>query len=517
MRAYSSRIGTPSADGEAYGYWVFVLGVIVGAAGIALVLISDAASMERGAGVVLGAVALVLFLVGPTIRLPIRPAGSYLSYLGAVVCLAAAAWFVFAYPDDFGADFAGQEVEIIGLYGIGVVVIALGSVLVPLATSLREERDAAVAEAEHERATAAEQQDEHNEVVREAERRARTAEHARQEAEQAREQTEARLDALRTSQSQFEAYTDRGGKHRWRLRHRNQNIIADSAQGYTSRQSAQQGLAAVRRDALGAPVVDLDVVAPETDVSASEEAVEGPDAPPMLADESSQATVEVYEDEAGKFRWRLRHDNGNIIADSGQGYAAADGRDTAVERFREYASTAEYLRIDPTAFEIYQDTAGEYRWRLLHENGQILADSGEGYASRQKARQGAESVRTNAPEDGAASFEVYEDNAAKYRWRLRHDNGNIIADSGQGYAEKRSAEDGVVRVREYAPAADILQIGTAAFEIYEDQAGEVRWRLRHRNGNVLADSGEGYADRRGAIEGIHSVKRNAPGAEETSA
>jgi hypothetical protein len=49
-------------------------------------------------------------------------------------------------------------------------------------------------------------------------------------------------------------------------------------------------------------------------------------------------------------------------------------------------------------FELYRDREGKYRWRLRHDNGNVLADSGEGYASKQKARQGIESVKTNAPE-----------------------------------------------------------------------------------------------------------------------
>jgi len=47
-------------------------------------------------------------------------------------------------------------------------------------------------------------------------------------------------------------------------------------------------------------------------------------------------------------------------------------------------------------FELYEDDAGEYRWRLVHSNGNIIADSGEGYASKQKARQGIRSVKENA-------------------------------------------------------------------------------------------------------------------------
>jgi uncharacterized protein YegP (UPF0339 family) len=49
-------------------------------------------------------------------------------------------------------------------------------------------------------------------------------------------------------------------------------------------------------------------------------------------------------------------------------------------------------------FEVYEDVEGKYRWRLRHDNGNIIADSGEGYASVQKAKQGIESVKSNAPD-----------------------------------------------------------------------------------------------------------------------
>ena len=50
----------------------------------------------------------------------------------------------------------------------------------------------------------------------------------------------------------------------------------------------------------------------------------------------------------------------------------------------------------------------------------------------------------------------------------------------------------------------------ATFELYEDRAGEWRWRLRHQNGNIIADSSEGYSSKAGAENGIQSVKENAP-------
>jgi uncharacterized protein YegP (UPF0339 family) len=92
-----------------------------------------------------------------------------------------------------------------------------------------------------------------------------------------------------------------------------------------------------------------------------------------------------------------------------------------------------------------------------------------------------------------------------------------VADSGEGYASEDGVGDAIERLRELAPTADVLDIGQAAFEVFEDASGEFRWRLRHRNGNILADSGQGYAARTGAWDGIESVKRNAPGAEVESA
>jgi len=53
----------------------------------------------------------------------------------------------------------------------------------------------------------------------------------------------------------------------------------------------------------------------------------------------------------------------------------------------------------------------------------------------------------------------------------------------------------------------------ARFEVFRDRADEWRWRLVHRNGNVIADGGEGYASKQNALKGLRSVRRNAPGAE----
>ncbi len=517
VSVYSNRIGKPSTADEAFGYWVFVIGVLAGLVGIILVLMSESPGQTiRGAGIALAALGLLLLMIGPTIRLPLRRSATIISYLGMAIGLAGIAWFLTDFTaGDWGAAFANNEVLIMATYSVGILAIAVGSMFIPLLASPRERQEAAESERD-------EALEELSRKKKEAEQRAEEAEQQRKEAERLAEEAASErsqreilaleLQRIEDSQSQFELYTDTAGKHRWRLRHRNRNIIADSAQGYSSRQKAQQGLSAVKRDAFGAGVVDLDKVE-GVEVEEVDDAVEGDAAPAFVEEVESKATFEGYEDSGGKHRWRLVHDNGNIIADSGEGYSSSSGRDDAVDRVRHYVQAADYLKLDPAAFELYQDKGGKYRWRLLHKNGNVIADSGQGYASRQKARQGIDSVQSNAGGGGSAEFEVYEDNAGEYRWRLVHSNGNIIADGGEGYASEGGAEDAVERVREYAPEGHVLDIGSAAFELYEDSGEEWRWRLRHRNGNIMADSGEGYAARGGAEDGIHSVKHNAPNAE----
>jgi uncharacterized protein YegP (UPF0339 family) len=534
---YEDSIGEPSTSGEVYGYWMFVLGLVAGFLGIALVMFSDSAGEPiRGAGIALAGLGLILLLIGPIVRLPLKRSATMMSYVGAAIGLVAVGWFVVAFnAGNWGAAFANSEPLVIGLYGFGVLVIAAGSVLTPLVTSPREERKAAEARAgraEAKRDAAREelerQEDQDREEQQAAEARAGQAEATRDAAmreitrrEEGMATSEAEHQALvselaqiEESQSQFELYTDSGGKHRWRLRHSNDNIIADSAQGYTSRQGAQQGLSAVKRDAFGAAVMDLDKIeTPESD-GAEESEDPGTDEEETQAagDEAVETTFETFEDAGGKHRWRLRHGD-DVVASSGQGYASESSRDGAVESIRKYVQSADYLRLDPASFQLYRDEGGKHRWRLLHRNGGILADSGQGYSSRQKAKQGIESVQANVAEGGNAEFDIYEDEAGEYRFRLVHGNGNIIAAGAPGHDSKSGAIEAADTLLEHAAAAHVLDIGSAAFEIYEDEAGKWRWRLRHRNGNIMAASTDDYAERSGAEASLNVVKQHAPEAE----
>ena len=49
-----------------------------------------------------------------------------------------------------------------------------------------------------------------------------------------------------------------------------------------------------------------------------------------------------------------------------------------------------------------------------------------------------------------ADFQIYRDNTGEYRWRMRADNYEIIADSGEGYVNKSDCEHGIELVKRLA-------------------------------------------------------------------
>lgn len=45
-------------------------------------------------------------------------------------------------------------------------------------------------------------------------------------------------------------------------------------------------------------------------------------------------------------------------------------------------------------------------------------------------------------------------------------------------------------------------------EFYIDEAGEYRWRIKARNGRIMADCAEGYKEYRDCTKAIHKILKN---------
>ncbi|WP_135851814.1 HVO_2922 family protein [Halorussus salinus] len=106
--------------------------------------------------------------------------------------------------------------------------------------------------------------------------------------------------------------------------------------------------------------------------------------------------------------------------------------------------------------------------------------------------------------DAIDAFEAVETVAPSLVSRTKEAAARVVRERTGGRVEMRQLDGSTVEALE-APAK-------AAFEVYEGKDGKWRWRLVHDNGNTIADSGQGYSSRQAAEKGLRSVKRNALGA-----
>lgn len=105
------------------------------------------------------------------------------------------------------------------------------------------------------------------------------------------------------------------------------------------------------------------------------------------------------------------------------------------------------------------------------------------------------------------------------KFDLKAGNGEVIATS-EVYTSRSACLNGVESVRKNAPIAKLEDqtvegfetVTNPKFEVYTDKAGEFRFRLKARNGEIIAVS-EGYKAKASCMNGIESVRKNAPEAE----
>ena len=106
-----------------------------------------------------------------------------------------------------------------------------------------------------------------------------------------------------------------------------------------------------------------------------------------------------------------------------------------------------------------------------------------------------------------------------YVFNLKAGNGEVIAVS-EVYTSESACMKGIESVKKNSVAAKLEdqtvenfeKVTNPKFEVYTDKAGEYRFRLKARNGEIIA-TGEGYKAKASCLNGIDSIRRNAPEAD----
>jgi uncharacterized protein len=109
-------------------------------------------------------------------------------------------------------------------------------------------------------------------------------------------------------------------------------------------------------------------------------------------------------------------------------------------------------------FEVYQDSAQQYRWRLVAGEGQdrqVLATGGQGYKAKADCMHGVKSIQDGIDK---LKFESYEDNAKQNRWRAKASNGQVVGASASGYKTKADCDGAVEAIKKGAAKAPVEEV-----------------------------------------------------------
>jgi uncharacterized protein YegP (UPF0339 family) len=105
-------------------------------------------------------------------------------------------------------------------------------------------------------------------------------------------------------------------------------------------------------------------------------------------------------------------------------------------------------------FECYTTESGKWRFRLKASNGQIILVS-ESYESKDGCENGIASVKENAR--SADSFEKLTSENGKAYFNLKAANGQVIGTS-EMYESEAGRDNGIESVMGNAPDADVSEV-----------------------------------------------------------
>ncbi len=128
---------------------------------------------------------------------------------------------------------------------------------------------------------------------------------------------------------------------------------------------------------------------------------------------------------------------------------------------------SQYVTINMGKYVIKKTSNDGFVFNLLANNNEVIGSS-QTYKSMASAKSGIESVKKNAGseiEDQTLKdfevkknpkYEIYQDKAGEYRFRLKASNGEIIL-SSEGYKAKSSAKNGIDSIQRNADSEIVDQ------------------------------------------------------------
>ena len=159
----------------------------------------------------------------------------------------------------------------------------------------------------------------------------------------------------------------------------------------------------------------------------------------------SEGTFSTKWGSAGEENGEFHEPQGVAVDSSGNVYVA----DTVNHRIQKFDFEGTFI----TTWGSQGDRDGEFRG----PTGVAVDSSNNVYVSEQGSNR---IQKFGKGVTRVAEFEIYkdQDNPQDFRWRLRANNGEIIADSGEGYNDRDDCEHGIDLVKSQAPSAQVQDL-----------------------------------------------------------
>ncbi|WP_312909335.1 DUF1508 domain-containing protein [Natronosalvus caseinilyticus] len=311
----------------------------------------------------------------------------------------------------------------------------------------------------------------------------------------------------------------------WRLVDENEHVVAHSPSAHGSEAATTEETTAFADHATAASVVEIDDAEYEIYPTQRMAAADGGELQPVDtadtgaddtgADDESTGTDEpsVTQD----WHWRLVTEGREVIAASTETHVGEDAAEDAIERVRQQASEADLIEFENAAFQVYEADFGEWRWRLIDEDGNVLADSGEEHTSRGDAAEAMMTLKEQAPEAelleiDTAAFEIFTEDG-EWGWRLIDEAGKMVAEDPASHPTRAAAKEAMERLLAHLDSS-VRTMDDAIFQTYADQ--DWQWRFVLPSGETVAVSAEETSTRDELERAIDDVRETAANGQSTT-
>lgn len=208
----------------------------------------------------------------------------------------------------------------------------------------------------------------------------------------------------------------------------------------------------------------------------------------------SAATIELYTDIEDRWRWRVVSATGHVLADGTETFEDRSGVESRLSTLLEAIPNARVIDVAHGAHLFATDARG---WRLLDEQGRAVLSSA--------------SVPASVANEGIVDAVCRRVDTVEDDWPV----GTSVDETDAEMTIDRPTEDPTAALAKLAEEAPIHEVADGVIVLHLGHDGEWRWHVRFGL-LVVAESGEGYADREAAHEAATTFRHAVPGAETTT-